>query len=125
MTPVDLTRRFLLSPILPANAGTGRVPRLSMPSAPPPGGTPRGQSLSGIVDRLKESLPTKLTGKDDLDFALVAAPLLDLLAELADDRALATKDPVMRKVCGRIAGEGAEILQTLIDWLETKGHAAR
>lgn len=124
MELIDPTRRHLLSRLLPAAARPG-VPRLVMPSSDPPGQPSRVQTVDGLLDRLRESLPGKASGDADLDFALVAAPLLDLLAEMAEDRAGATKDPALRDLCRRVTTDGVGMLQGLIDWLDGKGHGAR
>jgi len=100
----------------------------SIPNTPAPGqpaAVPAWQAIASLGDRLKESLPEKSSGNDDVDFALALAPLLDAIAELASDRAAATRDPVIRKVSERLSRERLADLQTLIDWLEAKGHGAQ
>jgi len=130
------SRRMILAPLMmvagtaTAKAAPAATPRAmpAIPSMPAPNQPPSSlgwDAIADLGDQLRESLPQKPSGNADLDFALAAAPLLNALSELAADRGGATRDPVIRQVCARLSRERLADLQTLIDWLEAKGHGAQ
>lgn len=120
---IGLSRRAIFGPLLAKSESyaVGSV----LPKSPPPGqpAAPRGWAVAGdVVGRIKESLPQKSSGNSDVDFALVAAPVIEALVEIASERAAASSDPTVKALCNRISGTYINDLQSMINFLETHGH---
>lgn len=120
---MEMSRRSLFGQIF-----TGTQPPASMPAFPrspapgQPAATQGWAAFSGALDRLQESLPGASSGKADTDFALIAAPLLGTLVEMATERAAASSDKTMVALSKRISENYIKDLQGLIDWLQSNGH---
>jgi len=120
---IGLSRRAIFGPILTKNESSAAVS--SLPKTAPPGqpSAPRGWAVVGdVIGRIKESLPEKSSGNADVDFALVAAPVIEALVEIASERASASSDPTVRSLCSRISGSYIADLQSMITFLEAHGH---
>lgn len=120
---IGLSRRDMFRPLLAKSQVGSAMP--SLPRGPAPGQpvAPKGwEVFSDVIERIRESLPKGSSGNQDVDFALLAAPILEALTEAAAERASASSDKRVRALARKITESYIVDLQTLIDWLQSNGH---
>jgi hypothetical protein len=127
MDGIGLSRRDMFRPLLSTKYEYDRT-MPSLPKTPAPGQPVAAngwKAIADVVERIKESLPKESSGNADVDFALVAAPVIEALVDLASERSAGSNDKAVLALCKRISGTYISDLQSLIDFLQNQGHGEK
>jgi hypothetical protein len=123
---IGFSRRDFFRPIAARYEGSRTMPSLPKSPAPDQPVPAKGWTAIGdISERIKESLPKSSSGNADVDFALVAAPVIEALVDLAAERATSSNDKAIVALSKKISAEYVADLQALINFLEAKGQGGQ